>query len=128
MHKRMIWTAACFVMAACTAPEMSTPSSPKSPSSAAAKSLQDTPGDKNAYRLVWSDEFNKDGPLNDADWGYEIGFVRNQELQWYQRENAVCKDGDLVIEARRESRPNPRYVPPATSPPTTSAPAGRGRG
>ena len=67
------------------------------------------------YRLVWSDEFNKDGPLNPVDWGYEQGFVRNQELQWYQPENAVCKDGCLVIEARKENKPNPRYVDPATA-------------
>jgi hypothetical protein len=73
------------------------------------------------YKLVWHDEFNKDGPLNLADWGYENGFVRNQELQWYQPENAVCKDGYLVIEARKESKPNPRYVAPGSS-------CGNGRG
>jgi beta-glucanase (GH16 family) len=66
------------------------------------------------YRLVWHDEFNKDGPLNPADWDYEHAFVRNQELQWYQPENAICKDGFLVIEARKENKPNPRYVAPGT--------------
>ena len=64
------------------------------------------------YRLVWHDEFDKDGPLNGADWGYERGFVRNQEAQFYQPENAVCKDGFLVIEARKESKPNPNYQAP----------------
>lgn len=67
------------------------------------------------YKLVWHDEFNKDGPLNPADWAFEQGFMRNQELQWYQPENAVCKDGCLLIEARKESKPNPRYVPPGSS-------------
>ena len=67
------------------------------------------------YRLVWHDEFDKDGPLNPADWGYENGFVRNQEAQFYQPENAVCKGGFLIIEARKESKPNPKYVAPATS-------------
>jgi beta-glucanase (GH16 family) len=67
------------------------------------------------YRLVWHVEFNKDGPLNPADWGSEQGFVRNEELQWYQPENAVCKDGFLVIEARKENKPNPRYVALGTS-------------
>ena len=57
------------------------------------------------YTLVWHDEFNTDGPLNPADWTYEQGFVRNEEDQWYQPENAFCKDGLLVIEARREHRP-----------------------
>jgi beta-glucanase (GH16 family) len=62
------------------------------------------------YRLVWHDEFDRDGPLNPADWGYENGFVRNQEAQFYQPENALCKDGFLILEARRESKPNPRYA------------------
>jgi beta-glucanase (GH16 family) len=66
--------------------------------------------DPKDYQLVWSDEFNKDGPLDAKDWRFEQGFVRNQELQWYQPENAFCKDGVLVLEARREKRPNPRYV------------------
>ena len=48
--------------------------------------------------------------MDPNDWAYEQGFVRNQELQWYQPENAVCKDGFLVIEAKRERKPNPRYV------------------
>lgn len=59
------------------------------------------------YKLVWADEFNKDGLPDTAKWNYENGFVRNNELQWYQTENAYCKDGVLVIEARRETRPNP---------------------
>jgi beta-glucanase (GH16 family) len=63
------------------------------------------------YKLVWSDEFNTDGPLNPADWNFERGFVRNNELQWYQPENANCAGGFLVIEARRETKPNPRHKP-----------------
>lgn len=61
------------------------------------------------YRLVWSDEFEIDGAPDPAKWGFENGFVRNRELQWYQPENARCERGLLVIEARRESRPNPRH-------------------
>jgi beta-glucanase (GH16 family) len=67
------------------------------------------------YQLVWSDDFNADGPLNSNDWRYENGFVRNLELQWYQPDNAICKDGFLVIEARKENRPNPRYRAPTTA-------------
>lgn len=62
------------------------------------------------YKLVWSDEFNKDGAPDPANWDYEKGFVRNMELQWYQPENAFCKDGKLIIEARKELKPNPLYV------------------
>ncbi|WP_233632687.1 family 16 glycosylhydrolase [Parapedobacter sp. ISTM3] len=61
------------------------------------------------YRLVWSDEFNVDGPVDTANWRFEKGFVRNQEDQWYQEDNAYCKDGLLIIEARKESKPNPTY-------------------
>lgn len=61
------------------------------------------------YELVWSDEFNKDGRPDTANWNYEKGFVRNEELQWYQEENASCRNGLLVIEARPETRPNPLY-------------------
>lgn len=61
------------------------------------------------YKLVWADEFNKDGRPDTANWDYEQSFVRNEELQWYQRENARCENGLLIIEARREEKPNPRY-------------------
>jgi beta-glucanase (GH16 family) len=63
------------------------------------------------WKLVWHDEFDKDGPPDPANWNFEHGFVRNHELQWYQPENAVCASGTLVIEARREHRPNPGYIP-----------------
>jgi len=62
------------------------------------------------YQLVWSDEFNKDGAPDSASWGFENGFVRNQELQWYQAENAYCKNGFLIIEGRRAAKPNPVYT------------------
>jgi beta-glucanase (GH16 family) len=61
------------------------------------------------YHLVWSDDFEGDGPPDPANWNYEHGFMRNQELQWYQPENARCKNGLLVIEARRERIENSRY-------------------
>src|SRR6185503_5116454 len=63
-----------------------------------------------SFKLVWADEFNKDGAPDPANWSFEEGFVRNHENQWYQPENAYCKDGILVIEARREQKPNPNYV------------------
>lgn len=62
------------------------------------------------YRLVWADEFGKPGLPDPTKWTYEIGFVRNNELQWYQPDNARCENGLLVIEARRERKPNPEYA------------------
>jgi beta-glucanase (GH16 family) len=63
------------------------------------------------YELVWSDEFNKDGRPDPNNWTYEKGFVRNEELQWYQPENAQCENGFLIIEGRRERKENPSYRP-----------------
>ena len=62
------------------------------------------------YQLVWADEFTQNGLPNPKNWTYEKGFVRNEELQWYQPENAFCKNGMLIIEARKEQRANPNYV------------------
>lgn len=61
------------------------------------------------YQLVWSDEFNLDGRPDTSKWHYEKGFIRNHELQWYQPENAWCEGGRLIIEARKEQRPNPIF-------------------
>jgi len=63
------------------------------------------------WELVWSDEFNGQGEPDKEIWNFERGFVRNQEDQWYQKENAFMQDGVLVIEARKEHRPNPTYDP-----------------
>jgi beta-glucanase (GH16 family) len=60
-------------------------------------------------KLVWNDEFNTAGKPDPANWIYENGFVRNQELQWYQPENANCKDGLLIIEGKREKFSNPYF-------------------
>ena len=62
------------------------------------------------YKLIWSDEFNKDGDLDKRNWRFENGFVRNEELQWYQPGNARCENGKLIIEARKEKKPNPNYL------------------
>jgi beta-glucanase (GH16 family) len=61
------------------------------------------------WKLVWSDEFERDGRPDPAKWTYETGFVRNRELQWYQEENARCAGGLLIIEGRRERKRNPHY-------------------
>lgn len=63
------------------------------------------------YEFVWSDEFNKDGQPDPNNWTYENGFVRNEELQWYQPDNARCEYGLLIIEGRRERKENPNYRP-----------------
>lgn len=61
-------------------------------------------------RLVWADEFDHDGQPDSSKWGYEYGFVRNHEDQWYRPENAYCRDGLLVIEATNDSVVNPHFT------------------
>src|SRR5215213_4482843 len=61
-----------------------------------------------AYRLVWSDEFDRDGAPDPARWTYDVGGHGwgNNELQFYtsdRRENARVEAGHLLIEARREA-------------------------
>jgi beta-glucanase (GH16 family) len=65
------------------------------------------------WKLVWADEFDIDGPPSAANWTSEIGFVRNEELQWYQPDNATCENGMLVLTARRERLDIPHHEPAA---------------
>jgi beta-glucanase (GH16 family) len=73
------------------------------------------PSSSENWKLVWSDEFDTPGRPNPKNWTYETGFVRNNELQWYQPENAWCESGLLVIEGRRERKRNPNYSPESTN-------------
>jgi beta-glucanase (GH16 family) len=64
-------------------------------------------------RLAWAEEFESTGLPNPAVWSYEVGFIRNQEAQYYteQRpENARVEGGCLVIEARKEDFDGARYT------------------
>ena len=63
------------------------------------------------YHLVWHDEFDRPGRPDSTKWDFEHGFVRNQELQWYQPQNATVVNGLLRITARHEDVPNPHYQP-----------------
>jgi beta-glucanase (GH16 family) len=58
------------------------------------------------WKLVWSDEFNYKGHPDPAKWGYEEGYVRHNELQYYtvnRLENARVDGQHLVIELRKET-------------------------
>lgn len=61
------------------------------------------------YQLVWGDEFNTNGNLDSTKWEFESGFIRNEEAQWYQKENAICENGNLIITGKKERKPNPNY-------------------
>jgi beta-glucanase (GH16 family) len=86
---------------------------PQSPMDTYPKILSDSISQNSAmpnWRLVFSDEFNKDGVLDSSKWNYENGFVRNREAQWYQKENAICENGNLVITGKKDNKPNPNYT------------------
>lgn len=59
--------------------------------------------------LVWHDEFNGIGGPNPNMWRFESGFVRNEEDQWYQSDNATMQNGELTILGRKEQVKNPNY-------------------
>lgn len=61
------------------------------------------------WELVWHDEFDIPGAPDPTKWTFERGFVRNKELQWYQPDNAVCRDSILVIEGRQDFKRNPNF-------------------
>lgn len=60
-----------------------------------------------AVSLVWSDEFNNDGPPDASKWGYDLGAGGwgNGELQYYtnRSENAVVQSGTLKIKLIKEN-------------------------
>lgn len=65
------------------------------------------------YVMVWNDEFNTPGLPDSTKWGYEVGKVRNNELQYYTKkrmENARIQDTVLIIEARKESYKGADYT------------------
>lgn len=54
---------------------------------------------------MFSDEFDTPGAPNASKWGYELGYIRNNEKQYYtsRPENVRVEGGNLVIEGRKES-------------------------
>ncbi len=67
-------------------------------------------------RMVFSDEFNTPGLPDSTKWAFEIGYVRNGEMQFYtEGTNARCEGGVLVIEARNDSATIDGSVCPVTS-------------
>ena len=65
------------------------------------------------FQLVWNDEFDIDGPLDDNDWTYWWG-KHGARLQHYQDSNTEIKEGQLIIEARKERVENVLYDPNST--------------
>ena len=65
--------------------------------------------------LVWSDEFDQNGLPDASKWRYDTGGHGwgNQELQYYtssRSQNARVENGNLIIEARKESWSGSEYT------------------
>lgn len=66
-----------------------------------------------SWKLVWSDEFDYQGLPDSTKWGNEVGFIRNNELQYYtdnRIENSVVKDGQLMLIGVREQYDSADYT------------------
>ncbi|MDR0843981.1 MAG: glycoside hydrolase family 16 protein [Tannerella sp.] len=68
------------------------------------------------FKLCWYDEFDGTA-LDQTKWGYQTGAGEeglvdwgNNEQQYYTAENAVVKDGLLVITAKKEQKENKSYT------------------
>ena len=65
------------------------------------------------YVQVWGDEFNSPGLPETTKWNYEVGKLRNNELQYYTKarsENARIEDSVLIIEVRKENYNGAAYT------------------
>jgi beta-glucanase (GH16 family) len=66
------------------------------------------PDPRDKSKLVWSEEFNTDGPPDTSAWAYDIGHGDNgwgnQERQYYTSapENVFVKNGKLTIRAMKK--------------------------
>jgi beta-glucanase (GH16 family) len=71
-----------------------------------------TPSYAQKYVQVWGDEFNTPGRPDSKKWDFEIGKLRNGELQYYtnRTENSRIEDTTLIIEARKESYQGAAYT------------------
>ena len=71
-------------------------------------------------KLVWADEFDKNGLPDTSKWSYNVGDGcpnlcgwGNNEWQYYsaeRAENARIEDGNLIIEARKEAKGGKDYT------------------
>lgn len=71
----------------------------------AGKTLTQGPDPKIGRQMIWNDEFDKTGRPDSSKWGFEVGKIRNNEVQFYTKDrekNSRVENGKLVIEAHKE--------------------------
>lgn len=74
---------------------------------------QDVADEKSSNGLIWADEFNGSGLPDSSKWGYEVGFIRNSEKQYYtldRTQNVRQESGNLVIESLKEDFQGGKYT------------------
>lgn len=79
---------------------------------------QATLAQKTFSKLVFEDEFSGIGLPNEALWGYEEGYVRNGEMQYYtvrREQNCYQKDGFLHLVLLNDSAVIDGEIHPVTS-------------
>jgi len=72
-----------------------------------------TIGRSQNWTIVWSDEFNYSGLPDTSKWGNEVGFIRNNELQYYTKQrldNSRVENGNLMIIGKKESYKTANYT------------------
>ncbi|MCZ8355410.1 MAG: glycoside hydrolase family 16 protein [Cyclobacteriaceae bacterium] len=73
----------------------------------------DAPTTYPGYTLAWQDDFSG-ATLNSAFWSHEVGRGNNgwgnNELQYYQPNNTIVKDGLLIISAKKEFKEGAEYT------------------
>ena len=74
------------------------------------------PSDQQVFTYVGGDEFSSDpnvpSPPNATNWEFDLGYIANNEAQWYTSSNrsAFVEGGKLHIVARREAVNNFAYT------------------
>lgn len=60
---------------------------------------------------IWKVDFSDDN-ISENVWNYEIGYIRNEELQYYTNssDNSYIENGDLVICAQKTGDPSRPYT------------------
>lgn len=76
-------------------------------------SLKESPPEQTGeYELVWQENFDGTGKPDASKWAYEIGFIRNEELQYFtdSLKNVRQENGNLIIEGYKEQITNKNFV------------------
>lgn len=107
MIMRLLFLFSCCAVICCSHSSytMDQPAQPGSP----------PPPPPGPYQMVWSDEFDHAGLPDSSKWSYDVGGNGwgNNELEYYtskRMENARVENGNLVIEARKESWQGMNYT------------------